>query len=256
VGVNTYPAAPLRFCVYDAEDLVRQLVKTFGFPIADTRLLCDGRATAANIRERLAWVTKADRWTVYQSGHGTQAADRNGDEVDRLDELFCPVDFDWSDPTTWLLDDDYARIFAKAKPGSRGLFISDSCHSGDLVRELGNPMTKHGRIKALQPPADIAWRNRVAREAGLGLRRVGSELPANVVALSACRSDQTSIDGSPFPGRGNGAFTGALLQVLGKTPDAPLEAVIREINALLHPLGYPQEAQLDGDGSQPFLRNG
>lgn len=248
VGIDTYPRNPLKNCVHDAVDMAVLLEKVFGFSRRNgvaVRLLTDNRADASYIHERLDWFVSGSRpvyGTVFQSGHGSQCADRNGDELDGLDELFCPVDIDWNRRDTMLLDDDYASYFRRLPEGSRVIFISDSCHSGDLVKHI--PYF-NAAPKTIMPPADISWRNHQAREAGLDPRQLGADLPPGVTAISACRSDQVAMDGNPGDNE-NGAFTWGLLKVLANDPSRSLLDVVSRTRNLLSSHGYEQEPQIMG----------
>ncbi|MEO9895792.1 MAG: caspase family protein [Paracoccaceae bacterium] len=77
---------------------------------------------------------------VHMSGHGTQQADRNGDETDGLDEVFLPADTKRAEPGTSVIpnaivDEELgARIKALRANGVDVWFVLDSCHSGSGLR--------------------------------------------------------------------------------------------------------------------------
>jgi metacaspase-1 len=256
IGINTYPGNPLQNCVNDAVVAATRLEKIYGWQRrclesgtieTPVRLAVNDRAESEDIRDKLKWLAQADRRILFQSGHGTQAAARNeGWEIDGLDEIFCAHDFSWSDESTWLRDDDYARLLWEGPPGAQTIFISDSCHSGDLVRDmrfncdLAALDTTRGRERYLRPPADIEFRNEQARM--LPTRRLASG--AQTIAISACRSDQTCMDGGPADSH-HGAFTGAFFKALENDPDLPLRDVVAAVNAYLGGHGYDQVAQFD-----------
>lgn len=251
VGINAYPGSPLRGCVNDIVDMGNFLVSNCKFARADIRLLADGRATKAAIIERLGWllngVNPGDRVVFHYSGHGAQMATRNPQgEVDGMDEVICPVDFDWTDQHA-IRDKDFNRIFSSVPTGVKFVWISDSCHSGDLTRDLHDPKANR-RDKTLYPPADIAWRNQVARDSGFkfkGLHKTAADL--NLAFISGCRSDQTSSD-AVFGGRPNGALTYYLLKVLNTSSGKkdPLTKVVVNVRSDLRTNGYSQEPQLEG----------
>jgi uncharacterized caspase-like protein len=262
VGINTYPTAPLRGCVNDITDMADYLVASAGFAKADIRLLTDARATREGILERLGWlltgVQPGDRVLFHYSGHGAQVPTRNPQgEVDGLDEVICPVDFDWTDEHL-IRDKEFHRIFAAVPDGVKFFWISDSCHSQDLTKEFSPPATHH-RSRLLVPPADIEWRIQTAHEqkiTPLGLLK--SAAKEEVAALMAgCESAQTSADAN-FNGRANGAFTYFLLQSL-KTAGgakAPLNKLITTVRQSLQVAGYTQRPSLEGPASlckQGFL---
>jgi hypothetical protein len=262
VGINKYPGNALSGCVNDVVDMANFLVDRCSFHSKDVRLVTDTRATTAAILKRLAWLVKdaksGDRLLFHYSGHGAQAATRNThDEVDGLDEVICPVDFDWSDEH--MIRDKQLRDIFKAVPkGVEFVWVSDSCHSGDLTRDLIAPDARVVRPKFIPPPADIRWRNRVARESKVpvvGLARAATEL--NVALIPGCRSDQTSAD-AWFGERPNGALTYFLLRAL-ESPHGLKESLtelVPSVRSALKRGGYTQQPQLEGSaaiGAKCFL---
>src|SRR3977135_759052 len=132
VGINGYRDAPLRGCVNDVSD-VRELLGTkCNFAASDIRVLLDRDATAANIKRHLQdWLIRDavpnDRLVSHFSGHGTQLPDRDGS----VHDVICPFDFDFTEATA-LSDVDFSAIFKALPVGVGFVWISDSCHSGDL----------------------------------------------------------------------------------------------------------------------------
>jgi hypothetical protein len=122
----------LNACIADAKDM-RALAKKKGF--AGNTLLVDGQATAAAARAALLNVSKklvkGDILFLTYSGHGGQVRDTNSDEKDndRMDETWVLFD-------RQLVDDELYNIWAKFKAGVRILVLSDSCHSGTVVRDI------------------------------------------------------------------------------------------------------------------------
>ncbi len=256
VGINAYPGSPLRGCVNDATDVAALLVERCGFAAGDVRMLVDARATATAILERLAWLVgglrAGDRAFFHYSGHGSQVPTRSpAGEVDGLDEVICPVDFDWTDGRT-IRDKDFARIFAAVPEGVEFVWVSDSCHSGDLSRAPG------GAPRTLTPPADLAWRRRGARERGLrplGMARAARA--CRVALVPGCRADQNSAD-AVFEGRPGGALTHGLVEALRETDGlaVPLREIVARVRKRLRAAGFEQEPYLEGSAeiaARPFL---
>jgi hypothetical protein len=247
VGINTYPGAPLRGCVNDVVDMANFLVNRCGFKKTEIRLITDNRATTANIVQRLEWLVKdlkkGDRVFFQFSGHGTQMATRDKkQEIDGLDEVICPIDFDWTDEHT-IRDKQFAKIFSKVPNGVEFVWVSDSCHSGDLTREIS--INTH---RAYPCPADFAWRNEGAKDlkkTALGLTKAAKTI--NAALISGCRSDQTSAD-AIFANRPNGALTYFLLHELNKPKGQTLvlSSLIKAIDTSLKSHGYQQVPQLEG----------
>ena len=253
VGINTYPDAPLSGCVNDVVDMANLVTKKCGFDPANVRILTDARATTQAIRERLRWLVSGlkagDRVLFHYSGHGAQVPTRNpSGEVDGLDEVICPVDFDWDH--NMVRDKEFDRIFQVIPKGVTAMWISDSCHSGDLSRDM--PLGKRKARRMIAPP-DIAWRFVGARHKGI--TRTAMTIP-NIALLSGCRSDQTSAD-AVFKGRANGALTFYLLQTFqAGWLTKPLPEVLETVRLNLRKANFDQVPQLEGSRlltERPFL---
>lgn len=257
VGINAYPSAPLDNCVRDVERGTYRLMKCLGWPVRGVRSAC-GDSRAADLREKHAWAVQGDFWLLEHSGHGAQGPDRDGDEIDGLDELFCPIDFSWSDRNTWLTDDYYSALFATAKPGSQGVVIFDSCHSGTMHRSVppGVQADKGGKVRTMPVPDEVQRRIRWTRAEArpLRTRRVIEGAPAGVTVISACRADQVAMDGSPVGDPRQGAFHGAWFAAWDRLPNGTLTEWVAEVNRLLGDAGYAQVAQIvTGEGGPERL---
>lgn len=268
VGINQYPGAALRGCLTDVDRMAARLVEKDGWSCKDIRLLTDKRATADAIRQRLDWLvsfaTPGDQLFFHFSGHGARMATRSGlGNVDRLHNCICPVDFDWS-PERALLDTDFADIFADVPKGVSLTWVSDSCHSGNLARNIhlvrynAEDYGTYRRPRSFPMPYDIAWRNATALDCGISaidFERTAKHL--NGVLLAGCKSEQTSADAF-IDGQYCGAFTTALLGQLSE-PSAvtqPVSEIVTEANEWLDSLGYEQDPQAKGDPgriSKPWL---
>ncbi|MFM8835229.1 MAG: caspase domain-containing protein [Cytophagales bacterium] len=262
VGINAYADRPLRGCVNDISDMAQFLTQRCKFKASDIRMLADSRATNEAIRDRLDWlmdgIKPGDRILFHFSGHGAQVATRSSKgEVDGLDEVICPYDFEWSG-TRMIRDKEFNKMFSAVPEGVEFLWISDSCHSGDLVTT--GPLGKSKKnSKSLPPPADLGWRLRIASEKKMSALSINnSAKQLNVALLSGCKSNQTSAD-TNFKKRYNGAFTYYLLRELNKSNGLtkPLSAVVKDVSAALRKARYSQEPQLEGHAGiikGPFLK--
>ncbi|MBS1638173.1 MAG: caspase family protein [Bacteroidetes bacterium] len=252
VGINKYPTQPLNGCVNDVEDMAKFLVAKCGFAMNDIRLLVDERATKDAIIERLGWLltglNSGDRVLFHYSGHGVQVPTRNPQgEADGLDEAICPVDFDFTDAHT-IRDKDFNRIFSSIPAGVEFIWVSDSCHSADLSREV---LKKGEQPKSFAVPADINWRLQTALQRGIhpiGFQRAASAL--NLALISGCKSDQTSSD-AYFGNRANGALTYYLLKQLQTANglSMSLTDLVAAVNTALNQAHYSQQPQLEGSAS-------
>ena len=258
VGINKYPGAPLAGCINDVMDAAKLLTDKagIGFDPKNVRLLTDTRATTAAIQERLQWLVTGlkagDRILFWYSGHGAQVASRaKSGEVDGLDEVICPVDFDWSD-RHMIKDKQFHQFFANIPAGVKAYWVSDSCHSGDLERDAGGLGGRTSR--AMPMPEDIQWRNDVARDAGMKV--LAPQALPNIVLVSGCRSDQTSADAS-FAGRANGALSYYLIQELKAHPTQAMSTTITKVRQALVAHRFEQIPQLEGPApllTLPFLK--
>ena len=243
VGIDRYLQQPLRGCVNDIEDVANHLVSTCGFHAGDIRLLADERATAQAIRERLLWLITnlqaGDRILFHYSGHGTRVAarDRSG-AVIGLNDVICPIDFDWSDQKM-ISDTEFARTFGQIPAGVAAVWISDSCNSGDLDR--GPEPEVDQRVRQLTPPRDVAWRSRAAKSG----EHMAIDPLANFAFIASCAASQLAAD-TTFDGRPGGALTHYLLATLRDLPTAPLSAIVAEVGKRLRAGGYAQIPQLRG----------
>jgi len=218
VGINNYPSPnELQGCVNDVTNVRDILIKYFGFESDNIRVLTDERATKANIMERLGWLVDDEKnftkLFYCNSSHGSQIRDRNGDELsDGLDEIICPVDFNWDDG--FISDDMLSEIF-KNLPKGKLEVIMDSCHSGTVTRnslnlvptEVGDLYYRKARF--ILPPVDIQCRVNEDKDYKvkklLGQPKIKDE-QLNHVLYAGCRDNQTCAD-AYIGGSYNGAFT-------------------------------------------------
>jgi metacaspase-1 len=196
----------LNACIADAQDM-QALAKKRGFK--GRLLLLDKNATAAAVKGAIADAAKAlvkgDVLLLTYSGHGGQVKDRNHEEKDRMDETWVLFD-------RQLVDDELYTLWAKFKPGVRILALSDSCHSGTVVKDF--PVFLSGGPRARFMPRPVGEKVEEAHESlyrKIQKENKGSEkakIGASVLLISGCMDNQTSMDGDE-----NGAFTGALKKI-------------------------------------------
>lgn len=277
-GINEFadPSANLRGCVNDVLDMRELLVSQFAFDPRNIRLLCNQRATRAAIYERIQWALKdlraGDNVVIDFSTHGSQLADRDGDELDdKLDEVLIPHDF----PDLWddMAHDGYTEYGAQIPDDALGNFlrvvpeeadcavIVDACHSGSSTRAL-NP--HYRKARAILPPIDIRARsmgiNMPVRQFGVkpavgwGKGQGIVEYNPNVhiinqrhILLSGCRDTQTSDDATFDNDRPNGAMSYAFFQVLEQNGwDLTWLEVHSKMIVWLADHGFAQVPQLSG----------
>lgn len=210
----------LTACEFDANDMA-EIATSLGYK-SDILLTKDAtrKAVAAAIEDAARTLVAGDIFLLTYSGHGGQVPDFNADEDDATDETWCLFD-------AQLIDDELYQFWSKFAAGVRVLVLSDSCHSGSVVKTMqaqgliaedGVPTTPAATPRVM--PVSVASRtfrqNRdFYRELGSSLSQVESDVVSRemnnpvkcaVRLISGCQDNQLSLDGI-----GNGAFTGALI---------------------------------------------
>ena len=201
----------LTACEFDANDM-RAIAEGQGF---EARSLLTKEATSDAVLvaiERAAGeLDQGDLFLCTYSGHGGQVPDRNGeDEEDRSDETWVAYD-------RQIVDDELYALWSRFAPGVRIFVLSDSCHSGTVVRDIEakvpDPVSTRQKAAAESPryralPRDVmiaTYRANARLYDAIQERLPGAERAdpaATVLLISGCRDDQLSLDGFS-----NGLFT-------------------------------------------------
>jgi len=258
VGINRYktPGSDLQGCVNDVENMMDMLTTKFKF---DSIIkLTDKKATTKNIKSELEdLINQAEVGDIilfHYSGHGSQVKDYNKDETDGVDEIICPHDLNWQSK---MITDDYIyKTFSKLKDGVTLVYISDSCHSGSMLRNAVSEKELIEVPKFLTPPDEVLEEIFKAKSAiydndakmtmimADGKKKKETFENVNGILLSGCESTQTSAD-AYINRKYQGAFTATLLYVLKKfNYDITYKDLIQEVNRRLDILGYSQNPQL------------
>ena len=196
----------LNACEADAKDM-QAIAKKLGFK---SDLLLTSAASSANVVSRLinlaATLAVGDiLWLTY-SGHGGQMPDTNHDEADGQDETWVLFD-------RQLIDDELYALFAKFKAGVRIIVLSDSCHSGTVMRAMPPRPGEAPAARVRLMPPDVALRTfqahaalyKAIQKATPPSEKGGAK--AAVLLISGCQDNQTSLDGAR-----NGLFTEKMLK--------------------------------------------
>jgi hypothetical protein len=235
-----------------------------------TTLLLTKQATRATVLEALAKYARlckpGDFFLLTYSGHGGQLPDQDGDEADNMDETWVLYD-------AQLVDDELYLAYSEFAEGVRILVLSDSCHSGSVLRAayqelhpttdpLGDNAVNYQRgydqgrvvvgshrdmpLMVVQQTfnANRQYYEKILRDlmaaASTGTGRKAQQRPvkASVRLLSGCADNQYSQDGI-F----NGLFTGVLLRVWnGGAFRGDYHAFHKAILARMPPSQSPQHA--------------
>lgn len=239
VGINKYPYPnELNGCLNDLVDMQAFLLKRCSFDAAGIQFIRDTDATSSNIKAALRKMVEGlkpyDRFLFHYSGHGAQLEEGNA-----ASDVICPVDFDFT-PETSVTVQDFHDIFSKIPKDVCGLWLSDSCHSGDLERDFyRNGVPKMFRARRTGP-------RKISTHT---FKSILADLP-QIALISGCKSSQTSAD-ADFDGRFNGAFTRYLLDTLATCGmSLPLTSLVSQVQLALKAHRYKQVPQLTGPPEQ------
>jgi len=241
VGVNKYqtPGNDLRGCVHDVASM-RVLLSEHDFSVLHVRSLIDEQATKKRILGSLEQMVRnakaGDHLVWHNSSHGSQVPTSDPHEPDFMTEVLCPYDFDWVSDR-YISDDEVHDICAQLHPEATLDIFLDACHSGDMLREVGDPMPRFipylGEVKDTMKPFSLEkgqfW---------------------NVALWSGCKSDQTSDDAC-INGVWQGAFTWAIMRAMvalpfqSASPKSSRNVLIDVIKRELETAGYEQTPQLE-----------
>jgi metacaspase-1 len=223
IGLNSVDPAryggwsgPLTACEADAEDM-QAIGRSQGFTVTTLLTKAATRDQVTAELQRAAKTLKAgDIFLLSYSGHGGQLPDRNGDEYDAQDETWCLYDGQ-------LVDDELYALLGNFEAGVRILTLSDSCHSGSVIKLAyyggqakiaSNPATPSRLPVYRFMPAEVSLRTyRENRELYDGilknkeLKRALQSMKASALLISGCQDNQLSADGD-F----NGLFTAQMLR--------------------------------------------
>jgi hypothetical protein len=198
----------LTACEFDANDM-QALAKTQGFTKETKRLT--KRATRnrvlADIKAAAAKLKRNDIFFLTYSGHGGQVPNTGNDfEPDGYDETWCLYDGE-------LIDDELYAALKQFVRGVRIFVLSDSCHSGTVLRAAHFSALGLTPVRPRMMPRDIALRvymdhekfyDKLQQRRGTPRKR----MDGTAVLISGCQDNQTSADGDR-----NGLFTETLLAV-------------------------------------------
>lgn len=224
----------LRGCINDARHVREFLIKRWGYKPEDIVILTDDNPnprsipTRANILDAMRWLVRDaqpnDSLFFHYSGHGGQVKDKDGDEVDGLDEVIYPVDFKTS---RYIVDDEMHRIMVKPLPrGCRLTALFDCCNSGTAL-DLPYIYGSDGRLKG----------RHVSQKA---YAQKGTS--ADVITWSGSKDNQTSADtfagGLPV-----GAMSFAFITSLRSEPKQSYQELLNSVRKILYPK-YSQKPQM------------
>jgi metacaspase-1 len=172
----------LPWCVNDANTM-RDIAESKGF---DWLLLLNEGATKKRLLDALsiaaASLNSGDILLLSFSGHGDSLADNNGDEDDKKDESWLMYD-------GWLRDDLLYAAWKEFKKGVRIVVVSDSCHSGTVVKPAeppAEPLANYQNQESTWHPYRGILDGAATQTSGNG----DLEVRASVILLAACEDSK------------------------------------------------------------------
>lgn len=198
----------LAACEFDANDM-QALAKTQGFTKVTKRLTkgATRNRVLADIKAAAAKLKRNNIFFLTYSGHGGQVPNTGNDfEPDGYDETWCLYDGE-------LIDDELYAALNRFAAGVRIFVLSDSCHSGTVLRAAHFSALGVTPVRPRMMPRDIALRVYMDHQNFYDkLQQRGPDprtrMRATGVLISGCQDNQTSADGDR-----NGLFTETLLAV-------------------------------------------
>lgn len=206
-------------------------------------LLINQEATKARFQEMFESYTgvldEGDTFFITFSGHGGQIPDKDGDEADGLDEIWCFYD-------QCLVDDDLRRTWPLFKKGVRIIIVSSSCHSRSTLKVYDKDCFSGSVFTP-----DSTCQHTVTQNGKSILEAYFPDplIKAGIVHISACEDYQQAEDGEKYS-----AFTRVLLKHWDHGRfDGTYEELVKKIQ---QETGYTQKAGIATLGNNdPALLN-
>ena len=231
VGINDYPGTlgfgALQGCLTDVELQRNLLIYRFGFHPNDIHTLTDRQATRQGILEAfeehlIRQAKPGDVVVFHYSGHGSQVNDPDGDNPDKLNSTFVPIDafLPSGFPNTGGVVQDIMGhtlfLLMSAVQSENFTAVLDSCFSGGGTRGNVRIRSRDGGSQLQISPTEKAYqqqwlsRLQMSPQEFIQQRRAGV---AKGVVIASAQRDQTAAD-TPFNDFYAGAFTYLMTQYL------------------------------------------
>jgi hypothetical protein len=166
------------------------LLESRGFHV---KVLFNQDATLSNVTNALnaySSLSSNDSFIFYDSSHGTQVEDKNGDEKDGLDEAFVLYDVNThiSNEQGLLIDDHLDNILSTIP--AKKMMVTDACHSGTIYKSF----SRNAKTKSVKVASNFKYIN---KDSVMGKIKK----PTNLIVFGASSDNEKSIatsDGSLF----------------------------------------------------------
>jgi hypothetical protein len=242
IGINytSVPESRLQGCINDVVNMGNILATKYGYEKSNITTLRDDssapdvKPTRANILNNLAQIINdsgncSEIW-IHYSGHGTQVADKNGDEAERMDEAIVPMDYKTAG---FIIDDLLLAAIRNIK--CRAFLLFDSCHSGTVC--------------------DLEWSYEyIAGANAIRTKNNNAYIQnPNIFMFSGCKDSQTSADiyERAFS-QYQGAFTDMFLRALSNNNyNVRMEKLYKDVCNLLRQNGYSQKSIFSSSSAAP-----
>jgi len=298
IGIN-YKNKPyeLHGCINDANYIMSFLKENYDFKEENCKIMTDDAEdeslipTKKNIINAMKWLVggakEGDSLFFHYSGHGLSFTDKNGDEIDGLDESILPIDYEVNGV---ILDDEIHDLIVKPLPkGCLLTALADCCHSGTVLdlpyiyntngeledvndmdedhKELSkeyfsNEIYEKNKIvqqiinrNASPPPISLSIEERKRIDSFIKKAR---QSKADVIQYSSCRDNEISADeranGNTYGALCN-AFVSTLTSLILEEKSISYCELLKELRSIIQKR-YGQTPQLSTgrlmDVTQPF----
>lgn len=225
IGIDVYQETrwnELRGCKNDVWLMQDVLMRRFGFPRENVRLLLDAEATQQRIRaamtELAAQVKPGTTVVFFYAGHGSQLADREDSNPTGWEQTLVPHD-SGRDPTTNRdIPDSEIRawVCALERRTPYVTLLFDCCHAGTMTR--GDSLDHGAGVRGVPARARAAGDLPQGVQLAPALNRMATTThavdllprPDRYVVLSACRDEERASELTVVEGgvrRSHGAFS-------------------------------------------------
>jgi hypothetical protein len=225
------------------------LAEKFGFQEPDIIALTTKDQTTrtsilAAFDKLIATTAKGDVVYIHYSGHGTPVPDKDGDEIDGLDESIVPSDYvSRKDGSRNIIDDTLGQLLdkLKAREPASVLITFDSCFSGSQTRG-GRQVLRGGNFLDVAPARRGGDDTDVT---GLGGREAFAK---GYVVISAARSDQPASETDDGAGHSMGLLSYALVEQMRQAgPDTTYRDLFDGVLDTMTRRNPGQAPQLEGE---------
>jgi WD40 repeat protein len=258
VGVSVYaaPGHNLTYAAKDAMDLAAFARQRFNRwvdkELPEVIELVDKQATRELIlavRKVLAGTTVNDRVVVFFAGHGLLDAQGG--------YFFAPHDMDFEQPGRYGVSYEVLEELLAAAPARRKLLLLDTCHAGELKRELPRVLSPSQQARSIpsQARSAVPLEEQSSSQGVLHtevLDRLFADLRrgSGIAVIAATGGEDAALEDSRWQ---NGAFTRAVLAAWER-PGADTDGNFRVTVSELRDFVGDKVLEMTGGRQRPVAR--